>query len=91
MDACFASASVLVTFGVVLGKVSPLQLLAITLIQVPFYVLNSYIGWELIWAVDAGTINDCIHWLISIRQDTHGYPGRVTAIRLCDIAHKNYQ
>ena len=54
MMGCFAAGAVLVSFGVVIGKVSPLQLLALTMIEVPVYFANMHIGVDIIQAVDAG-------------------------------------
>lgn len=38
------TATVLISFGAVLGKTSPTQLLILTLIEVPLMVGNEYIG-----------------------------------------------
>ena len=54
MMGCFAAGAVLVSFGVVIGKVSPLQLLALTMIEVPIYFANMHIGAVIIQAVDCG-------------------------------------
>ena len=54
MMGCFAAGAVLVTFGVLIGKVSPLQLLALTMIEVPIYFVNMHIGISIIQAVDCG-------------------------------------
>ena len=54
MMGCFAAGAVLVSFGVVIGKVSPLQLLALTMIEVPVYFANMHIGVAIIQAVDCG-------------------------------------
>ena len=54
MMGCFAAGAVLVSFGVVIGKVSPLQLLALTMIEVPIYFANMHIGAAIIQAVDCG-------------------------------------
>ena len=40
----FAAAAVLISFGVVIGKTSPLQLIVMTLIEIVFYVVNEVIG-----------------------------------------------
>ena len=55
MMGCFAAGTVLVSFGVLIGKVSPLQLLAITMIEVPIYFANMHVGMAIIQAVDCGT------------------------------------
>ena len=49
----FAAAAVLITFGVLLGKVSPLQMVAVALFEVVFFSLNeSVLG--LIGLLDVG-------------------------------------
>ncbi len=50
----FAAASVLISFGVVLGTTSPLQLIAMTLVEIVLFVVNEIIGREFFGAVDAG-------------------------------------
>ena len=50
----FAAATVLVSFGVVIGKTTPMQLLGMASVEVPLFVANSYIGYSLIGAVDVG-------------------------------------
>lgn len=40
----FAATAVLVSFGAVLGKFSPYQLLFMTMIEIVFYTVNKYIG-----------------------------------------------
>ena len=50
----FAAATVLVSFGVVIGKTTPMQLLGMATIEVPLFVVNCYIGYTLIGAVDVG-------------------------------------
>ena len=50
----FAAAAVLITFGVVLGTVSRLQLLIISIIEVVMYALNEFILTEKLEIADAG-------------------------------------
>jgi ammonium transporter Rh len=50
----FAAATVLISFGAVLGKVSPTQLLVMMLIELVFYSLNFYIGYLTLLVTDAG-------------------------------------
>jgi len=50
----FASAAVLISFGVVIGKTSPLQLIVMALIEIVLFVVNEVIGRKYIGAVDAG-------------------------------------
>ena len=40
----FASAAVLITFGVVLGKTTPLQLIILALIEIVLFTVNEIIG-----------------------------------------------
>ncbi|XP_014672309.1 PREDICTED: ammonium transporter Rh type B-B-like isoform X2 [Priapulus caudatus] len=54
LSADFAAAAVLISFGAVLGKLSPLQLLIMTFIEVVLFQLNEHIGREYLHALDAG-------------------------------------
>ncbi len=54
IDADVAAAAVLITFGAVLGKTSPLQMTVLALLEVVFYCVNFFIGTHLFGAVDAG-------------------------------------
>ena len=54
ITADFAAAAVLITFGAVLGKVTPAQLLVIALVEIVFYSLNERIGAGELGAVDMG-------------------------------------
>ena len=40
----FASAAVLISFGVVIGKTSPLQLIVMALIEIVLFTINEVIG-----------------------------------------------
>jgi len=40
----FCAGAVMITYGVILGKISPFQLLCITLVEVPMYAFNESIG-----------------------------------------------
>ena len=44
INADFAAAAVLISFGAVLGKTSPIQMLALAFIEVIMYSVNQYIG-----------------------------------------------
>eukprot|EP00037_Helgoeca_nana_P026181 m.294103 g.294103 ORF g.294103 m.294103 type:complete len:482 (-) comp27156_c0_seq1:280-1725(-) len=50
----FAAATVAITFGALLGKVSPLQMIGIAFFELFFYSLNFYIGVLYLEAVDIG-------------------------------------
>merc|ERR1711962_1756838 len=54
LSADFAAAAVLISFGVVLGVASPLQLLVMTVLEITIFVINEVIGRDYIKAVDAG-------------------------------------
>eukprot|EP00092_Neocalanus_flemingeri_P040887 GFUD01044510.1.p1 GENE.GFUD01044510.1~~GFUD01044510.1.p1 ORF type:complete len:551 (-),score=154.70 GFUD01044510.1:165-1817(-) len=54
ISADFATAAVLISFGVVLGVTSPLQLIVMTVIETIIFVVNEIIGRDFIGAVDAG-------------------------------------
>jgi ammonium transporter Rh len=49
----FASATVLISFGAVLGKISPIQLLVMGLIEVVLYEVNEYIVFDLFFVSHA--------------------------------------
>jgi ammonium transporter Rh len=50
----FAAAAVLITFGALLGKTSPLQMLFIAFCELIFYSLNLAVGLKEYQAVDMG-------------------------------------
>jgi len=54
LSADFATAAVLISFGVILGTTNPLQLLFMTFVEIVMFNVNEYIGRNLIGAVDAG-------------------------------------
>lgn len=54
ISADFATAAVLISFGVVLGVTSPLQLIVMTVFEIIIFVFNEIIGRDIIGAVDAG-------------------------------------
>jgi len=54
LSADFAAAAVLISFGVVLGVATPLQLLVMTVLEIAIFVINEVIGRNYIGAVDAG-------------------------------------
>ena len=54
ISADFATAAVLISFGVVLGITSPLQLIIMTILETIIFVVNEVIGRDYIGAVDAG-------------------------------------
>ena len=54
LDGGFAAATILVSFGVVIGKTTPNQLLGMIIIEVPLFVANNYIGYTLLGTIDMG-------------------------------------
>ena len=50
----FAAAAVLISFGAVLGKVTPTQLVWMTFLEVIFYAINEYILSSCLQVIDAG-------------------------------------
>ncbi|CAI9737590.1 ammonium transporter Rh type A-like [Octopus vulgaris] len=50
----FSAAAVLISFGALLGKVSILQLIVLALIEIVLFVVNEYIGLEILHTVDVG-------------------------------------
>jgi len=50
----FAAAAVLISFGAVLGKITPTQLVWMTFFEIVFYAVNEYILTEYLNVVDAG-------------------------------------
>ncbi|OQR69265.1 Rh-related protein-like, partial [Tropilaelaps mercedesae] len=50
----FSSATVLISFGAILGKISPLQLIAMTVIEVIVASANEYLGTAIFKASDVG-------------------------------------
>lgn len=54
LAADFACAAVLISFGALLGKTSPLQMVVLTILEVVIFAVNEYIGVEIFKAVDIG-------------------------------------
>ena len=54
ISADFATAAVLITFGVLLGTTSPLQLIIMTIVEILLFNINEVIGRSYLGAVDAG-------------------------------------
>ena len=54
ISADFATAAVLISFGVVLGVTSPIQLVVMTVMETIIFVINEIIGRDYLQAVDAG-------------------------------------
>lgn len=54
INADFATAAILISFGVVIGTTTPLQLLVMVLIEIVLYNVNEVIGRSYLGTVDAG-------------------------------------
>ena len=54
LEGGLAAATVLVSFGVVIGKVNPLQLLVMGLIETVLFVGNCHLGYGILGVVDVG-------------------------------------
>jgi ammonium transporter Rh len=83
LNGLFCAAAVLISYGGVLGKISPLQLLIMAIIEPMFYWLNIYLGVRLLKALDIGGgifihTFGCYFGLTVTRvlntKDTHGHP-----------------
>ena len=57
LEGGFAAATVLITFGAILGKTNPLQLLFIGIVETTIFCVNNYIGYVLLSTVDGGEMN----------------------------------
>lgn len=54
LEAGLTSAAVLISLGVMLGKLNPFQVLVMALLEAAFFTANAYIGYTLLGAVDIG-------------------------------------
>ena len=54
LEGGFAAAAALISLGAVLGKLTPFQILMMSMIETPVFVLNSYIGYSLLGVSDIG-------------------------------------
>lgn len=61
IESLFLVAALLISYGAVIGKVSPLQLIIMTFFEVIFYSINkSVLVWGLVDLVDGNTSNFCL-------------------------------
>ena len=51
-----ASAAVLISLGALLGKLNPFQILMLSVIEAPVFVLNSYLGYTILGVADVGNV-----------------------------------
>ncbi len=54
LEAGLTSATVLISVGVLLGKLNPFQVLMMAIIEAGFFTANAYIGYTVLGAVDIG-------------------------------------
>ena len=54
LEGGLAAASTLISFGVVIGKLNPLQLLVMGIVESVLFVINMWIGFSLLGAIDIG-------------------------------------
>lgn len=54
INADFASATVLISYGALLGKASPLQLVVMSIIEITIFACNEHLGVEIFQAADIG-------------------------------------
>ena len=54
LEGGLAAASVLISFGVVIGKLNPFQLLVMAIFETILFVINMHIGYVLFGAIDVG-------------------------------------
>ena len=52
-----AAAAVLISFGAVLGKLNPFQLLVFALIETTVFILNEHLGYKIMGVLDVGRQN----------------------------------
>ena len=66
-----ASAAVLISLGALLGKLNPFQILMLSIIEAPIFVLNSYLGYTILGVADVGNISRLYHYknLIAVNRD----------------------
>jgi ammonium transporter Rh len=53
-DAAFCAGAVMISFGAVLGKASPGQLVWLVLLEVPVYAVNQKLVFDVFQALDIG-------------------------------------
>jgi ammonium transporter Rh len=54
IEGCFGAGACMITFGAVLGKISPVQMVVVVIFELVFYAVNFYIGAIELLAVDMG-------------------------------------
>ena len=61
LEGGLASATVLISLGALLGKLNPFQILMLSIIEAPIFVLNSYLGYTILGVADVGNISQLHH------------------------------
>ena len=61
LEGGLASAAVLISLGALLGKLNPFQILMLSIIEAPIFVLNSYLGYTILGVADVGNISRLYH------------------------------
>ena len=56
LEGGLAAAAVLITLGAVLGTLNPFQILLLSMVEAPLFVLNAHLGYTILGAVDVGKI-----------------------------------
>ncbi|KAL0482830.1 ammonium transporter [Acrasis kona] len=79
----FGSATVLISFGAVIGKISPVQLVIMAVVEIFFYGLNIYVGDFILKSTDIGGsmfihtfgayFGLCVSAFISNKKSKHGH------------------
>lgn len=54
LEGGLAAAAVLISFGAVLGKLNPFQLLVMGLVEGALFVFNAHLGYKVLGAIDVG-------------------------------------
>jgi ammonium transporter Rh len=88
IQSLFGSAAVLISFGAVIGKVTPTQLLIMAIIEIPLYCLNCYIGYMVLFTSDVGGsmfihtfgayFGLVVSAFVSPKESKHGHPNKTT-------------
>ena len=77
IEAGLVGGAVLISFGAIIGKVNPLQLMFMSLVEATFCVINLYVGYSVLGVVDVGgsifihtfgayfglAVSFCLRWL----------------------------
>ena len=56
LEAGLTSGAVLISFGALLGKMNPMQILVMTLVESVVFTANAFVGYKVLGAVDIGKL-----------------------------------